>query len=83
MGNGAGGCTGLGYLCDRDIYVYFKNKFGSTCGIWMSYRGYWAENEPFRSYNAWDCFNWDSAGCVAGNGFEVPNKVIVILSKYV
>ena len=87
MGNGKDGCDNIDAWrygrCDRDVYVYFKNKIGSTCGLWLFYRGWSNDAVPFGSRNRWYCYDWDSAGCVAGNGFEVPNKVIVMLAKYV
>ena len=64
--------------CDRDLKVYFKNKIGSTCSIWLSYTGWWDGAEPFGMNNKEYCFNWDSADCVGKNGFEVPNKVKVV-----
>ena len=73
------------YRCDDDLKVYFKNKIGTTCTAgWLSYQAR-HNNDVYNAFSVrggWDCFNWDSVGCVAGNGFEVPNKVKYVNTRY-
>ena len=71
--------------CANDMKVYFKNKIGSTCTAgWLSFKARHNKDvgDAFSKLNGWDCFDWDSVGCVAGNGFEVPNKVKCVKTRY-
>lgn len=84
------GCTGgWGGYCKNDLIVYFRNKVGAYCQTnWLFnnarvQRGQHGDNgnDAFDS-SGWDCFSWSQVNCVSGNGFYVPNKVLMTSYDY-
>ena len=81
---------GHGGHCDHDLYAWFQNKVGTVCHTrWLfnearRHRGTYGadEDDAFDGTDSWDCFDWNEALCVSGNGFEVPNKVKAVKAKY-
>ena len=82
------GCTGgSGGYCKHDMYIYFQNKIGATCSTrWLFNQMRWKRGQDGKNLDdafdsvGWDCFSWNEVACVSGNGFYVPNKVLLSIS---